>query len=844
MDDLPYWIAETLASTPAFLALYFGVGIPYVLALLPCDQWRRRIEVIALAIPCGAAVVTAWMFVLGTLADANNPLLRGDLVFGGALVLAGIGVLLAMLRQRAGRRAALRAGHETPLADPPMRFDERLLIGLIIAALIVRWVVIAYWPFTIYDALWVYGYQGRLYTLAGHIPDLIGYYPQFMSLQYTYGQLAFGAINDHAARAGLPILHLGAVLAAYVLGSRLISRRVGVYAAALWALYPHVGDWSRGGDLEILTAHIFTLAAAYFLAAWHGTGERSPARHRPAYALIAGLLLGVGLWTKPTLGAFIWGVMLLAGIEAGRQIVRHRGAIRRAWNAAWPRMQVVFITGAACIPLGGVWYVRNILLGHPPVDLPPGFWLTQAARSGVEFGWPVLFGAAGLIGLYFTRHAGSSPTPRPVLPLWIAGLVLIGIALIPSILDPRRMTAWELAALIVGVGCVAYALVPVYRGWSPADRRIAAVCLGGAGLALPYFITWFWSYSYHFRLSFAIVPLMALPTAVVIARWPGDQRRMVVRGLVVVALIAAGLPGIVSAVYDTYTGWDYLWTDAMPDDRARVASGNLALMNVVDGLDIWLRDHPGQPLRVTAPGVERLPFFFPDPRHVIDVESVPTRLDDLHDDVYFVYGAPETVGRYEGISPLDNQVTGALGRVDILRRAWGMDDGIFRYDVYELHLANRFNRPVPNGPVTADVQAGGWARYLGYDIGGLELWPGRRVIFHTYWEVLATPADDWTLYVHLIAADGRLIATWDGPVNPTREGEYYSTRVWQPGEYVMDERVLELPPGISTTGTGYQIVIGFYDFVTGERVPFTVDGAAAGDGYTVENRIDLLPAAP
>ena len=30
-------------------------------------------------------------------------------------------------------------------------------------------------------------------------------------------------------------------------------------------------------------------------------------------------------------------------------------------------------------------------------------------------------------------------------------------------------------------------------------------------LALPYFITWFYSYSYHYRLSFAIVPLMLMP---------------------------------------------------------------------------------------------------------------------------------------------------------------------------------------------------------------------------------------------------------------------------------------------------------------------------------------------
>ena len=135
-------------------------------------------------------------------------------------------------------------------------------------ALIVRWLGVAYWPSTAYDALWVYAYEGKLYTLLGYIPNTIGYYPQFLPLLETYLQLAVGGVNDHAARAVLPWLHIGSILAAYVLGRRLFNRRIGIYVAAIWALYPHVGEWSRYGDLEIPVAFLFTAAAAFFLLAW------------------------------------------------------------------------------------------------------------------------------------------------------------------------------------------------------------------------------------------------------------------------------------------------------------------------------------------------------------------------------------------------------------------------------------------------------------------------------------------------------------------------------------------------------------------------------------------------
>ncbi len=414
---MPYWITDSLAGVPAFMWIYVVLGGLWSLALLPRAEWGRRVQVIAVAFALGPMLLTAWMLVLGMIGAANGTALLTDLnVNGGTVVLALIALVLVARK--------LRQPVAAPDGRQPLLADERLLIVLVIVALVVRWIVTAYWPFTAYDALWVYGYEGRLYALLGNIPQRIGYYPQFLPLQFAYAQL--GGISDHAARAVLPFLHLGSILATYVLGSRLINRRTGIIAAAIWALYPHVGEWARMGDLEIPLAFAFTLAAAFFLLAWIG---EAPRRRN---ALIAGLLLGVGMWIKPTMGAFILGVgllLLIDGVRVGFNFARWR-----------PRLEVALLTGIAAAPLGGVWYLRNLLLGHAPIVFPPSFWQTMAQRSGGEFGWLL---AALIAWTIFMRVL----YPRYRWRMGGAGLALVLLALLPSILSPRRLTWFEFVLL-------------------------------------------------------------------------------------------------------------------------------------------------------------------------------------------------------------------------------------------------------------------------------------------------------------------------------------------------------------------------------------------------------------
>ena len=65
----------------------------------------------------------------------------------------------------------------------------------------------AYWPYTTYDEFWVYGYNAKIFMLRGAIPTSMGYYPQLLPLAYTFGQLMWGGINDHAARVACDDAH-------------------------------------------------------------------------------------------------------------------------------------------------------------------------------------------------------------------------------------------------------------------------------------------------------------------------------------------------------------------------------------------------------------------------------------------------------------------------------------------------------------------------------------------------------------------------------------------------------------------------------------------------------------
>ena len=89
--------------------------------------------------------------------------------------------------------------------------------------------------------------------------------------------------------------------------------------------------------------------------------------------------------------------------------------------------------------------------------------------------------------------------------------------------------------------------------------------------------------------------------------------------------------------------------------------------------------------------------------------------------------------------------------------------------------------------------------------------PGLRVSL--WWEALGPLDADYTVFVHLIDGEGQLVGTGDGP--PLGGG--FPTRLWRPGDGLVDEHVISFPPGLPSDV--YTIQVGWYDPVTGARLP-------------------------
>lgn len=772
--------------------------------------------------------MTGWMLVLGVLgAQTGQSLLVREWLIIGSVLIAALGGGIAW---RKG------PGLTAPPPRAPYAFDEKLIIAMIAAAVVIRWIHTAFWPFTAYDALWVYGYQGRLYFLEGLIPQSIDYYPPFLQLQYAYVQILIGAINDYAARMVLPSLHIGGIFAAYLLGERLLKRRVGLFVAALWSLHPFVGHQSIIGDLEIALAFSFTLAAVFFLRAWSLPADERASRRE---ALLAGIMLSISLFTKPTAGAFIWGILLLLVLEAART--------RFQAQRLKPRFMVAFWTILASLPLGAVWYLRNVLLGHEAITWPADFWLTQARRSGDYLSWAVLAIIAGFVAAAI--KCGMSA--RQVL-MGAAGtiLLLVGVLasnpmLFPGRFDPPAsyMQLSEAAAAVLGIALIGASLLPHRPKLIDAAARPAYVSVGWALLlALPYFLTFFFSYSYHYRLGFAIVPLLVFPTAAALASVLSTDRisawRALIRRCYYLALLLIGTPGIVSAAVDVT--WSRIWLadEWLDSDARKYQVYNPSLMEMVFGLDDYLRENEREPI-VLAPGEERLHFFFPQMR--IEDQLI-SRLDEYEalGATHFIYGAKARQAYLDGdLDPKHAQLIAALGRDDLFKLKKSHYDGTFSYELYESDdFAARLGEPsrrFVSNIYERELLFGDGLRLFATDAYPRKAYKGTPLTLLTIWRAEQALEQDYHFLLELTHPQTRITEYQWRFVPVQHRHSYYSTTLWDAGELVNMSTVLRLPSDEPLPPEDdYVLRLRVLDPETGQFLPLTIDGAVAGDAWQLD----------
>lgn len=118
---------------------------------------------------------------------------------------------------------------------------------------------------------------------------------------------------------------------------------------------------------------------------------------------------------------------------------------------------------------------------------------------------------------------------------------------------------------------------------------------------------------------------------------------------------------------------------------------------------------------------------------------------------------------------------------------------------------------------------GDFFRLIGYHIPPSAS-PGQNLKVTLYWESLKPTSKDYQVFVHLIDAQGNLIAQGDAP---PRNG-FYPTSLWIPREIIKDPHRIPLPPALPPGE--YFLRVGMYRLDTLERLPVTQE-----DGLRVAN---------
>ncbi|MFN8494418.1 MAG: glycosyltransferase family 39 protein [Caldilineaceae bacterium] len=108
-----------------------------------------------------------------------------------------------------------------------------------------------------------------------------------------------------------------------------------------------------------------------------------------------------------------------------------------------------------------------------------------------------------------------------------------------------------------------------------------------------------------------------------------------------------------------------------------------------------------------------------------------------------------------------------------------------------------------------------WAKQIhliGADTISPTLHTGQTLNVRLVWSASAPVEQNYTIFVHLVGADGKPIAQSDR----APEGGFYPTSGWQVGERVQDNYLLTVP---ETAPPGqYQLLVGLYRPETGERL--------------------------
>jgi len=131
---------------------------------------------------------------------------------------------------------------------------------------------------------------------------------------------------------------------------------------------------------------------------------------------------------------------------------------------------------------------------------------------------------------------------------------------------------------------------------------------------------------------------------------------------------------------------------------------------------------------------------------------------------------------------------------------------------------------------TLEVELTDGIALSGYDLSAESIAPGDMITLTLHWEARDAPSANYQVFVHLVGAGPEPLAQGDGP---PLMGDY-PTRVWSPGELVVDPHVVALSADVSPGK--YRLLVGMYDLETLVRLA-RLDGA--GDSIEIPIAVEV-----
>jgi len=629
----------------------------------------------------------------------------------------------------------------------------------------------------------------------------------------------------------LPLVLVSAALIelAYLLLVRLFNRTVAFSAALLVALDPFFLANSKVMHVDGLLA-AFMCSSALALLVF--VGER-----RWRWVVLAGVLAGLALLTKsPAL--FLWPYTALClGVST---LVAWTDPIRHSQSAI-PNPHSAF-------RVGGLWRLarRNVLAGLAWLGslvlvycaLFPAMWVHPVetlksvyTRALLRVGWahpnPIYFLGRALVGdpgpTYYLYTWGYKVTSVVAVFALVALLVaafgkgiprhrrmVVGLILafaffftIQMMLGAKKMPRYLLPAfpmvdVLAGVGLVWWAEYISYRVSQITNRKSANLQPPTSNLQPP-------TSNLQPPTSNFQPPTSNLQSPI--------SRTLIAAGLLIQVLLV--LPR--HPYYDTY------FSELAGGARAGIAA--LSTQWQGEGLDLAARRLNALPeAGQQTVGSHRAALFHQYfVGQAVDVQ-VPAD--------WYVLGIHNVLkGGEEG----EEQA------VDFYRRRQAWDsvafDGIPYVWIYRAATG-------PDHPLAFAFEHG--IQLVGYDVAPPPYAPGQTLRLQLYWLAQQRPAEDYTVFVHLLDAAGQLVAQQDNPpVRGTRP-----TSTWEPGAVIVDPYDLSIP-GDAVPGrmysSAYTLVVGLYRWPDLTRLQVrNQEGTALPDDRALLATVDVErePRAP